>query len=51
MKMLPVQYWNIWTWLMLGCALLNVYFFFTGGGILSLVFGAFCGFGFYRSIK
>jgi len=49
--MKSVKYWNIWDWLLLVCAIWNLYVFFTAGSIVSLIFGAFCGVGFYLHVK
>jgi hypothetical protein len=49
--MIPVKYWDIWTWLMLIATALNAYFFVTTGGILSLIFGIVCGTAFHRNVK
>lgn len=48
--MLPVKYWDIWTWLMLACTAFNAFSFVTTFSILSLIFGVFCGYGFVRSV-
>ena len=45
------KYWDIWTWLMLACTILNIYFFLGSFSILSLLFGAFCGWGFWQNVK
>ena len=49
--MIPVKYWDFWIWITLVFTVLNVYFFFTGGGIISLLLAAFCGFGFWTGVK